>query len=98
MDSHYVRRNSITQPRALVYAGPATDAENAMSVAHLLRTSPSKFTVTYVGGNVSDFEDGAVMVPKITKKVLEEVDLFAVPGGPGMSRLPCGPISSIYSP
>jgi hypothetical protein len=71
-------QNRDTQPRALIYAGPATSADLAESVGHLLKTSPSNFTVTYVGGNASDFDDDNVyMVPRITEEVLGEVDLFA---------------------
>jgi hypothetical protein len=78
------------QPRALVYAGPATTPDLAQSVGHLLRTSPANFSVSYVGGNMSDpaWEDGEdeeeiVMIKHLNETVLEEVDLFAVGGGDG---------------
>lgn len=65
---------SATRPKALVYRGSAACDGCPESVAHLLRTSPSNYEVTYAG-------------PKekvdITEESLSQVDVFAVPGGPG---------------
>ena len=60
-----------SQPKALVYRGPAACSGCPESVAHILRTSESKFSVTYVGPN-----DTA-----ITAATLASADVFAQPGG-----------------
>lgn len=66
-----------TQPRALVYRGPAACKGCAEAVAQLLENSPQKFTVTYVGPN----ED-----TNISSDSLKGVDVYAQPGGPGTLR------------
>ncbi len=65
---------SASRPKALVYRGPAACDGCPESVAHLLRTSPSQYEVKYAGPK----EEVA-----ITAERLAEVDVFAVPGGPG---------------
>lgn len=62
-------------PRALVYRGPATTKECANSVAQLLRDSPSKFEVTFVGPNEH--------IKKPDLSTLRGYDMYAQPGGGG---------------
>jgi hypothetical protein len=64
------------QPHALVYRGPAACDGCAESVAHVLRTSASRFDVTYVGPN----ED-----VDITNESLSQADVYCQPGGGGKS-------------
>ena len=68
--------SSSARPKALVYRGPAACDGCPESVAHLLRTSTSNFDVTYVGPN-----DNA-----ITANILKGADVFAQPGGGGVSE------------
>lgn len=64
------------QPQALVYRGPAACEGCAESVAHILKTSASRFNVTYVGPN----ED-----VDITSESLSKADAYCQPGGGGKS-------------
>ncbi|WP_249353086.1 BPL-N domain-containing protein [Rhodococcus sp. Q] len=63
------------QPLALVYRGPASVPGTAESVATVLRNSPSKFRVEYVGPNDTP----------ITAATLARATVFAQPGGPSLS-------------
>ena len=65
-----------SQLKALVYRGPAACDGCPESVAHLLKTSPSNFSVTYVGPKDTN----------ITAEVLKNADVFAQPGGGGVSK------------
>ncbi|MGW0176141.1 BPL-N domain-containing protein [Rhodococcus sp. NPDC003322] len=63
------------QPLALVYRGPASVPGTAESVAVVLRNSPSKFRIEYVGPNDTP----------ITAATLARATVFAQPGGPSLS-------------
>jgi hypothetical protein len=81
------RASKNNPPLALIYAGNATTPDLAQSLGALLQGSPSNFSLRYIGGNASD-EDwiGEVdMLPNLSslENALGEVDVFAVPGGPG---------------
>jgi glutamine amidotransferase-like uncharacterized protein len=65
-----------TRPKALVYRGPAACDGCPEAVAHLLKTSSSNFDVTYVGPEDTN----------ITAEVLKSADIFAQPGGGGVSK------------
>ena len=65
-----------SQPKALVYRGPAACDGCPESVAHLLKTSASNFDVTYVGPNDDT----------ITADILKTATVFAQPGGGGVSE------------
>lgn len=64
-----------TQPLALVYRGPASVPGTAESVAAVLRNSPSRFRVEYVGPKDTP----------ITATTLARATVFAQPGGPSLS-------------
>lgn len=59
------------------YRGPAACDGCPESVAHLLKTSTSKFEVTYVGPN----ED-----VDISEESLGNADIYAQPGGPDLDK------------
>ena len=63
-------------PQALVYRGPAACDGCPEALAHLLRTAPSKFNVSYVGPKETI---------KLNRKSLSETDMYAQPGGGGVS-------------
>ncbi|WP_345342649.1 BPL-N domain-containing protein [Rhodococcus olei] len=63
------------QPLALVYRGPASVPGTAESVATVLRNSPSRFRVEYVGPKDTP----------ITAATLARATVFAQPGGPSLS-------------
>ncbi|MFD1813794.1 BPL-N domain-containing protein [Rhodococcus gannanensis] len=63
-------------PLALVYRGPATVPGTAESVAEVLRTSPSRFRIEYVGPTDTP----------ITPETLSRATVFAQPGGPSLRR------------
>lgn len=63
-----------TGPLALVYRGPASVPGTAESVAVVLRNSPSKFRVEYVGPKDTP----------ITAATLARATVFAQPGGPSL--------------
>ncbi|KAG5986448.1 hypothetical protein E4U54_005413 [Claviceps lovelessii] len=65
-----------TQPRALVYRGPAACKGCGEAVAKLLQTSPQNFAVTFVGPN----EDS-----QISADVLSQAAVYAQPGGPDLN-------------
>lgn len=65
------------RPKALVYRGPAACEGCPESVKHLLETSASNFEVTFVGPK----ED-----VDITAKSLNDAEIFAQPGGGGLSE------------
>lgn len=62
--------------KALVYRGPAACDGCPEAVAALLKTSPSKFSVTFAGPN----ED-----VDITPESLSKVDVYTQAGGGGMA-------------
>lgn len=59
------------------YRGPAACDGCPESVAHLLKTSPSKFEVTYAGPHEH---------VKISEESLSQVDVYAQPGGPDLDK------------
>lgn len=63
-----------TQPKALVYRSKLLCDGCPEAVAHLLKTSPSNFTVEYVGPKEKT---------KLSQKALQDADVLAVGGGPG---------------
>lgn len=63
-----------SQLQALVYRGPAACDGCPEAVARLLRTSPSKLNITYIGPH----ED-----VQITAETLSKADVYAQPGGGG---------------
>lgn len=65
------------QPVAAVYRGPIAFEGCAESVAALLRKSPARYKVHYLGPN--EFHD-------VSKETLNKLDLFAWPGGGGVCR------------
>jgi hypothetical protein len=73
-----VGKGFAVQPQALVYRGPAACDGCPEAVAHLLRTSPSQFNVTFVGPN----ED-----VDITNQSLGQADAYCQPGGGGKSLI-----------
>lgn len=72
------------RPRALVYRGPAGDADLSKAVAQLLESSPQNFEVQYAGPKET---------VDITRESLSSVDLYAQPGGPGTFA---NPSPSVY--
>lgn len=64
------------RPRALVYRGPSVCEGCLEAVAELLRSSPRCFEVRFAGPKES---------VQVNEESLDNVELFAVPGGPGMS-------------
>ncbi len=68
---------SASRPNALVYRGPAACDGCPEAVAHLLRTSPSNFSVQFAGPK----ED-----VDITRKSLSQVDVYAQPGGGDLAK------------
>lgn len=70
--------SNVMQPKALVYRGPATCDGCPEAVAHLLRTSPSNFSVDYVGPKEKI---------KLTAEVLSKVAVYAQPGGGGQQSI-----------
>ncbi|KAG5985128.1 hypothetical protein E4U55_001097 [Claviceps digitariae] len=64
-----------TQPRALVYRGPAACKGCPEAVAKLLENSPQQFSITFVGPN----ED-----TQISRDVLSQAAAYAQPGGPDL--------------
>lgn len=65
-----------SQPEALIYRGPAACNGCPEAVGHILKTSASKFNVTYVGPDDTP----------ITADILSTADVFAQPGGGGVSE------------
>jgi glutamine amidotransferase-like uncharacterized protein len=70
-------KDSSSRPKALVYRGPAACDGCPESVGHLLETSASKFEIIYVGPKEKN---------DITKETLSNADVFAQPGGGGVSE------------
>jgi hypothetical protein len=66
----------MSRPRALVYRGPCTSDGLPEAVAKLLESSPQSFDVQYAG-------PGEAI--NVSSQSLSQVDLYAQPGGPGMS-------------
>lgn len=68
------------QPLALVYRSRCLSEGCPESLANLLATSPSQFSIIYVGPREET---------KLSKAVLANADLFAVGGGPGALHATC---------
>ena len=71
---YYTSLKGDDRPVAAVYRGPIACEGCAESVAHLLRRSPARFKVHYLGPEETH---------DISPQTLSHLDLFAWPGGGG---------------